>query len=64
MPTIRVEMRTGRTHEQKRNLVRLVTDAVVEALGVKSESVRIKIFEIEKHHDAIGGVLQSEKAPK
>jgi 4-oxalocrotonate tautomerase family enzyme len=47
--------------DQKRTLVRLVTDAVVEALGVDPNVVQIKIFETEKHNTARGGVLRSEE---
>jgi len=61
MPTIRIEMFSGRTMDQKRTLVRLVTDAVVEALGVDPNVVQIKIFETEKHNTARGGVLRSEE---
>lgn len=61
MPTLRIEMWSGRTLEQKRRLVQLVTDAVVEALQVKPEEVQIKIFEGEKHNTARGGVLRSDE---
>lgn len=54
-------MWSGRTLEQKRRLVHLVTDAVVESLGVKPSSVQIKIFELEKHNAARGGKLRSEE---
>jgi len=60
MPTIIVEMFTGRTDEQKRTLVKLVTESAVEALGVRPEGVRVRINEIEKRHSAIGGVLRSD----
>ena len=61
MPTIRIEMFSCRTLEQKRKLVRLVTDAVVQALGVKPDVVRIKIFESEKFNFARAGVLRSDE---
>jgi 4-oxalocrotonate tautomerase len=54
-------MWSGRTIEQKRRLVRLVTDGVVEALGVEPQEVKIKIYEGEKHNAARGGVLRSEE---
>lgn len=60
MPTMRIEMWSGRTLDQKRALARLVTDAVVKALGVKRDEVTIKIFEMEKHNTARGGVLRSD----
>ena len=61
MPTLRIEMWSGRTMEQKRRLVRLVTDAVVEALGVPAQDVQIKIAEGEKHNAARGGILRSDE---
>ena len=60
MPAVKVEMFTGRTMQQKRDLVRLVTDAVVQALDVKRAGVRVQIIEVERHHSAQGGVLRSE----
>jgi 4-oxalocrotonate tautomerase len=61
VPTIHIELWSGRTHDQKRELVELVTEAVVKALGVKPEVVRINICEIDKQNAAIGGVLYSEE---
>jgi 4-oxalocrotonate tautomerase len=50
----------GRTLDQKRKLVALVTDAVVESVGVDPQIVRVHIRETEKHHSAIGGRLSSD----
>lgn len=63
MPTIRVEMFEGRTPEQKRNLVQALTQAVVDTLGAKPESVDILLFDIKKSEWATGGQLWSEKSP-
>lgn len=60
MPTIIVQMFTGRTDEQKRNLVQLVTQSAVDALGVRPEGVRVRITELEKRHSAVGGVLYTD----
>jgi 4-oxalocrotonate tautomerase len=62
MPTIRVEMFEGRTPEQKKNLVRALTQAVVDTLGAKPESVDILLFDIKKSEWATGGQLWSEKS--
>jgi 4-oxalocrotonate tautomerase len=53
----------GRTMEQKKRLVRAVTDAIVESLGpqVASEEIRIWIIEIPKTSLAVGGVLVSDR---
>jgi len=61
MPTIRVEMFEGRTPEQKRNLVKAITQACVDTLGSKPESVDVLLFDIPQSHWATGGELWSEK---
>jgi 4-oxalocrotonate tautomerase len=61
MPTIRVEMFEGRTPEQKKNLVKALTQACVETIGAKPESVDIILFDIKKTEWASGGELWSEK---
>lgn len=61
MPTIRVEMFEGRTPEQKKNLVKALTQACVETIGAKPESVDILLFDIKPSEWATGGELWSEK---
>ena len=61
MPSIRVDMFEGRTHEQKRALAKELTDACVRAIGVSPESVDILFFDIPKQHWASGGKLWSDK---
>ncbi|MFM8609527.1 MAG: 4-oxalocrotonate tautomerase [Burkholderiaceae bacterium] len=61
MPSIHVEMFEGRTPEQKRNLVKAITQAVVDTLGGKAESVDIILTDIKRENWATGGELWSEK---
>ena len=61
MPTIRVEMFEGRTPEQKRNLVKALTQACVDTLGSKAESVEVILYDVKPSEWATGGVLWSEK---
>jgi len=61
MPTIRVDMFEGRTPEQKKNLVQALTQAVVDTLGNKPDSVDIILNEVKRSDWATGGVLWSEK---
>ncbi|NBQ87622.1 MAG: 4-oxalocrotonate tautomerase [Betaproteobacteria bacterium] len=61
MPTIHVEMFEGRTPEQKKNLVKALTQAVVDTLGSKPESVDIILTDIRRDQWATGGELWSEK---
>lgn len=61
MPIIQVNMIEGRTNEQKTALARGITDAVVEALGAKRESVRVLIHEMGAYDFAAGGVTMAER---
>jgi 4-oxalocrotonate tautomerase len=61
MPTIRVDLFEGRTPEQKKNLVKALTQACVDTLGSKPESVDILLFDVKPSDWATGGELWSEK---
>jgi len=61
MPTIRVELMEGRTPEQKKNLVKALTEAVVETLDSKPDSVDVVLYDIKRSDWATGGQLWSEK---
>ncbi len=60
MPVIRVEMFKGRTPEQKRAMVREVTDAFVRTAGGRPEAVHVIITDVEKSDWAIAGTLASD----
>ena len=59
MPVVIVEMWEGRTHEQKKQLVKGITSAFVE-IGTAPEVVQIILKDNAKHDWAIGGLLASE----
>jgi 4-oxalocrotonate tautomerase len=61
MPIIHVNMFEGRTIDQKRKMVVGMTEAVVKALDVKPDAVRIIIHDLPKHNIAVAGVLASEQ---
>ena len=63
MPIIRVEMFPGRTEDQKRELVKELTDAFVRTAGGKPDSVFVVLTDIEKNHWGVGGELCSDKFP-
>lgn len=63
MPIIRVEMFPGRSTDQKRALVRELTDAFVRTCGGKPEAVQIVITDVAKGDWGSGGVLCSDKYP-
>tara|TARA_B110000008_G_C16418865_1_gene342958 strand:+ start:75 stop:263 length:189 start_codon:yes stop_codon:yes gene_type:complete len=60
MPVIRVEM-FKRTQEQKKQLVKELTDAFVNTCGGNKEAIKILITEVEKTNWSSGGVLTSDK---
>ena len=60
MPVIRVEM-FKRTHEQKKQLVKELTDAFLNTCGGNKEAIKILITEVEKYNWSSGGILTSEK---
>jgi 4-oxalocrotonate tautomerase len=64
MPIIEIHMGNGRTIEQKRELISGVTDAVIAALGVRGEQVRILIDELAPEHFAVAGETTGEKHSK
>ena len=64
MPLIQVQMFTGRTPEQKRDLVRALTDAFVETAGSTPDAVDIILTDVEQTDWAQGGELFSEKQSK
>ncbi len=61
MPTIRVDMIEGRTPEQKTALVKALTQAVVDTLGSKPESVDILLYDIARQNWATGSIQWSER---
>lgn len=60
MPVVHIEMFEGRTIEQKKNLVKKVTTALVETINCPEEAVIIIIKELPKTNWATGGKLASE----
>jgi len=61
MPMIRVEMFAGRTADQKRALVKELTEAFVRAAGGNAQSVQVVLSDVEKSDWAAGGQLYSDK---
>ncbi|AGA69571.1 4-oxalocrotonate tautomerase family enzyme [Desulfitobacterium dichloroeliminans LMG P-21439] len=61
MPFVQIDLLEGRTHEQKRQMVEKVTQAIVESTGAKPESVSIIIREMARGDFATGGILATDK---
>lgn len=55
MPIAQIQMMEGRTQAQKDQLIRKVTDAIMDSLDAPEENVRVLIQEIPKPHFGIGG---------
>ncbi|MBJ31214.1 MAG: 4-oxalocrotonate tautomerase [Acidimicrobiaceae bacterium] len=61
MPIIRVEMFPGRTVDQKRDLVRDLTDGFVRACGGAGDRLHGVITEVEREDWGVGGELMSDE---
>ena len=60
MPEVVVYALGGRSLEQKRGLMKDITDAVVKNFSVPAEAVVVTLVETEKQAKMKGGVLFSE----
>jgi 4-oxalocrotonate tautomerase len=60
MPIVQISMIQGRTPEMKEKLIKKVTDAIVEALQISADKVRIILNEVPKENIGYGGVPLSK----
>ena len=60
MPILQVELLKGKTVEQKREMVKKVTDAVTKSLNCPKEAVRTITREMEWENFAKAGVLRAD----
>ena len=63
MPTLRVELFSGRTPQQKAALARELTDACVRVLGGSADGVDVVFYDVARGDWATGGTLWSDKPP-
>ena len=61
MPIIQIDMIEGRTVEQKRDLVKKVTQAVCDAIDAKPERVKIKLVDMARENYAVAGELMLDQ---
>lgn len=61
MPVVTVQMWTGRTVAQKRNLVRAITQAMIDHAGCKPDHLHVIIQDVSKDSWGRAGVLGSEE---
>lgn len=64
MPIIRVEMFKGRSRDQKRLLVRELTETYVRVAGGKPESVTVILQDVDKEDWGAAGALMADKHPE
>jgi 4-oxalocrotonate tautomerase len=61
MPYVTIVLREGRSVDQKRELVKAVTDAIVRTVNAKPEAVHIVVHDEPAHNLANGGQLISDR---
>ncbi len=61
MPIIRVSMWKGRTHEQKAELAKALTEVMVRVAKTNPEATTILFEEIDKENWASAGTLVSDR---
>ena len=61
MPAVTIVLKEGRTVEQKRELVKAVTEAIVRTVNAKPEAVHIVLHDEPAHNLANGGILLADK---
>jgi 4-oxalocrotonate tautomerase len=63
MPVVHIQMYDGRSLEQKRQLVKEVTDVVARVTGNSPQGVHVIIDEVKRDNWAIGGLLWPDRQP-
>lgn len=62
MPLVRIEIWPGRTGDEKKALIRNVTDAVVKSIGCPERAVEVLLYEVDQANWAHGGVSHAERS--
>jgi 4-oxalocrotonate tautomerase len=61
MPVVQITMLQGRTVDQKRMIVKRITDVLVEEAGARREGIVVAFNEVSKESYASGGELMIDK---
>lgn len=61
MAHVQITLLAGRTMEQKRRVVRRITEAMSEELNVKAEKLTVAFVEVPRESYARNGVLLSDR---
>lgn len=62
MPVVRVEMLTGRSRDQKRELAEVFTREMARIAKCAPQAIQVVFTEVAKSDWAVGGVLNDEAA--
>lgn len=57
MPIVQVEMFEGRNLDQKRAMVKEVTEALVKTINCNAADVQVIVREMKKENFAVAGIL-------
>jgi 4-oxalocrotonate tautomerase len=61
MPYVTIVLREGRSVDQKRELVKAVTDALVRTVNAKPEAVHVVVHDEPAHNLGNGGQLLADR---
>lgn len=61
MPYVTIVLREGRSVDQKRELVKAVTDALVRTVNAKPEAVHVVVHDEPAHNLGHGGQLLADR---
>jgi 4-oxalocrotonate tautomerase len=61
MPVVEVHLRTGRSAEEKRQLIEAITEVVTRVLGSKRERVVVLLEEVDPHSWGQGGTVLADE---
>ena len=61
MPIVKIELYAGRTKEQKAELAKAITDAVVNIARTTADETIVIFTDVERENWARGGTLASER---
>lgn len=57
MPVIQITISHGRTVEQKRELIKVLTKETARIMKTQEEKVRVLIYEVSKENWGNGGII-------
>ena len=63
MPIVQIDMIAGRTPEKKEQLIKKVTEAMVDVLQIPADRVHIILHDIPKENIGEAGIPLSKKNP-